>query len=245
MGRASRTTVGLLLAAVLALFVATASASATFHIMQVRSIDRGPTGSPASAFVELQMWGDFQNLVGGHTVRIYSADGTTSTPYTLPGNVPNGQIERRILIGDTGAPASPDFTFPGIGTNLAALAGGGALCWETIDCVSWGSFSGDALLPSSAGTPIAGGLSPLMPSVRNITPGCPTALDAADDTNQSNADFSSMAGYTPRNNSLTPTEVVCAPPSAAHKKRKCKRAKKKPGNNGIAYAAKKKCKHRK
>jgi hypothetical protein len=238
-----------LAATALAMFVGTTSASATFHIMQIRSIYRGAT--PSGAFIELQMWGDGQNLVGGHSLKFFDAPGTATTSLTLPTNVANGQNQSRILIGDGAAPGSPDFSFTGLqslGNILTTWASGGAVCWDVIDCVSWGNFTGEALLPSPAGAPISGGLSSTMASVRSITPGCATALDAADDTNQSNADFAFTAGYVPRNNSLAPTEVLCIPPTstpAGQKKRHCKKRKKKTAPPS-AYAAKhKKCKKRK
>jgi hypothetical protein len=114
----------------------------------------------------------------------------------------------------------------------------------------------------AAGTPIAGGLSGSMVSVRSISANCPTALDAADDTDNSSADFGFAVGYVPRNNSLSPTETLCSSsgpppmtpgaqtPNTPKKKKKCKKRKRSstaPGTgsgttNPPAYAAKKKCK---
>src|SRR5262249_58612562 len=100
------------------------------------------------------MYADGQNLVGGHQLRIYNPTGTLFSGFTVPGNVTNGQNQRRILLGDTMAPGSPDFTIAGMGTSLTNFASAGAACWDTVDCVSWGTFSGNANLPSPAGTPI-------------------------------------------------------------------------------------------
>jgi hypothetical protein len=227
------------------LLVGVSSASASYHLVKIRSIFRGP--APSGAFIELQMYADGQNLVGGHQIRVYNAAGTLFSGFTLPSNVANGQNQRRILLGDSAAPGSPDFTIAGLGTSLTNGAAAGAACWDTVDCVSWGTFSGEANLPSAAGTPIAGGLSGTMVSVRSITRGCPTALDEADDTNDSSADFGLAVGYPMQNNSVTPTETLCASPTppattpTPTKKKKCKKKK----HRSAEVAKKKKCKKRK
>ncbi len=78
--------------------------------------------------------------------------------------------------------------------------------------------------------------------VRSISRGCATALDIADDTGNSAADFTVGTG-TPRGNSVPPTETVCPPATAATTtKKKCKKHKKKKSG---AYSAKKKCKKHK
>jgi hypothetical protein len=84
---------------------------------------------------------------------------------------------------------------------------------------------------------------------RSISAGCPTALEASDDTNNSAADFA-VTSPNPRPNSVAPTETTCGtttPPTgyptqpsgtgAATKKKKCKKKK-----HRSAAAAKKKCK---
>jgi hypothetical protein len=195
-----------------AALLAATPAAATFHEIKIRSIFRGPSAS--QAFVELQMWSAGQDQVGGHQFRVYNATGSAFSGFTLPSDVGDGVNQARILLGDTAAVGSPDFTIAGLGTSLTNLASAGAACWEIYDCVSWGTFTGEANLPSPAGTPIAGGLSGSMVSVRSITANCPTALDAADDTNQSNSDFGFATGYSPRNNSLVPPEVICPLPPA-------------------------------
>jgi hypothetical protein len=49
-----------------------------------------------------------------------------------------------------------------------------------------------------------------MTLIRSITRGCGTALDPADDTDNSAADFT-VGTVNPRGNSVTPTETVCPP----------------------------------
>ena len=230
--------------ALIALLVSAGSASASFHLIKIRSIFRSPSAS--GAFIELQMYADGQNLVGGHTIRVCPPNGIICSVFVLPSNVANAQNQRRILVGDSTAPGLPDFTLPGLGTSLTNLASGGAACWDTVDCVSWGTFTGEANLPSPAGTPIAGGLSGTMVSVRNITRGCPTALDEADDTNNSAADFGFAVGYPLHNNSVTPSEVLCPPtPMPTTTKTKTKKCKKHKKKKSGAYSAKKCKKHKK
>jgi hypothetical protein len=164
--------------------------------------------------------------------------------------VPNAANQSTILVGDTNAAGTPDFTESGFVVNAAA----GAACFDSIpvDCVSWGTGT-TATLPGSAGS-AASALSSGMALRRSIAAGCSTLLESGDDTDSSAADFS-LTTPDPRNNSVTPTELPCAPagggggptgypapapgyPSA--KKKRCKRHK----STG-AYAAKKKCRKRK
>jgi hypothetical protein len=187
------------------------------------------------------MYADGQNLVSGQTIKVFPPNSNIASAFTLSGNVPSGQNQRTILIADSAfAGPTADFTTPGLSTTLSNLASGGALCYSTVDCVSWGSFVGNAFIPSPAGTPIAGPLPTMQVLARPITRGCATALDPADDTNNSSADFGFVVGFPTRNNSMAPTETLCSVPTA---KKKCK--KKKAKSKSGAYAAKKKCKKKK
>jgi hypothetical protein len=111
------------------------------------------------------------------------------------------------------------------------LTNAGAICFEAIpvDCVSWGgaSFIGANNLPDDttpSGSTMPTGLLALR---RNITANCATALDAADDTNNANADFA-LLGASPTPNSATPVESLCAAsnPPVTKKKKKCKKGRK-------------------
>jgi hypothetical protein len=191
------------------------SASASYHLMSIREVATNPAGAD-SAYIELQMYEPGQNFVGGHTVSFYTANGTLATKLDIPigMNVPNGDNQRTVLIGDTAAPVTPDITYPVLGdTVLTYGPTGGAACWDTIDCVSWGNFNNTSgnPLPSPTGTPAAPsppGIQPGQAIVRSIAPGCATLLEAGDDTNNSSTDFA-LATPSPRNNSMTPTETPC------------------------------------
>ena len=180
------------------------AASASFHLMKIREFFPGTAADPDSAFIELQMYAAGQNLVGGHTIDSFVSPGTLLSTFPIPDNVPNGDNQRTILIGDTNV-AARDFTYGALGDALQPNAGGAAICFEAIDCVSWGTYSG--ALPSPAGTnalaiPDGAALE------RSIAPNCATLLDGADDTNNSLADFT-VAAPSPRNNATPPTETAC------------------------------------
>jgi hypothetical protein len=204
----------------LALLLLAPPASASFHLNKIREIS-GSTAGTDSAYIELQMYANGENLVSGHNITLWDADGLLLgmpipiQTLTLTGpNPPNGQTQRTILIGDTGVPGR-DFTLDftpyietggGGGNNLIAA---GAACYEGIpvDCFSWGAFTGAANLPDKA-TPYGQPMPTTFALRRIITRGCATALDTADDTNNNAADFTAMS-RAPRNNATTPTETLC------------------------------------
>jgi hypothetical protein len=192
-------------AAGLALALA-APAQASFHLMVVREVATNPSG-PNSSYIELQMYAPGQNLVNGHKVTFYTATGTLLASFTLDKDVVNANSQSTILIGDTATAVTPDFTYDQLSDAIQTYGPGGAACWDTIDCVSWGTFTGAASLPSATGAP-----APAIPDgsalVRSIAPGCGTLLEAGDDTNNSSADFS-LLPPNPRNNSGAPTETAC------------------------------------
>jgi hypothetical protein len=183
-----------------------APAQASFHLMSVREVATNPAG-PNSAFVELQMYAAGQNLVGGHAVTFYTATGTLLATFALPTNVANSDNQSTILIGDTATAGTPDFTYDQLSDAIQTYGPGGAACWDTVDCVSWGNFTGAGALPSPVGTP-ATAIPDGSALIRSITPGCATLLEAGDDTNTSSADFA-LGTPSPRNNTVTPTETAC------------------------------------
>ncbi len=197
--------------AVLALLVP-ASAHGAFHLMKVKEVYPGTAANPDSSFIELQMYSGGQNFVTGHFVRVYSATGTSSMTFTMNESAADGDDQDTILLGDTAAGVTPDFQFTGLGQFLNAQKRGGAVCFDgEPDCVSWGNFTGSGSLLHSAGTPalpngIPGGCS----MTRSITPGNPTLLELADDTNNSSIDFARTVA-SPRNSSdATAAGPACA-----------------------------------
>lgn len=208
-----RPTLALFALAALVAFALPASAVATFHLVQVREAYPGSAASPDAEFVELQMYAGGQNLVGGHFVRSFDAAGNPVATSTFAGDVANGANQSTMLLATPQAEAQF-----GVAADAPLSPGqlspaGGAVCWETIDCVSWGAFGGS--LASLAGTPAAaGGIPDGMALRRTIARGCATSLEAVDDTNQSASDFESVFPA-PRPNSVPPSEVGCAGGGAA------------------------------
>lgn len=190
-----------------ALLFGAGQAAATFHLMQIREVYPGSTTSLEAEYVELQMWASGQNLVAGHVLRSYDAAGNVIATSSFSHDVSAAANQSTLLLATPQAEAQF-----GVAGDAPLAAGslspaGGAVCWETIDCVSWGSFSGT--LPSPAGTPAApGGIPDGMALRRSIAGGCAAFLDPADDNDNSAADFALVAPA-PRPNSVAPVEHSC------------------------------------
>ncbi|HET8955435.1 MAG TPA: hypothetical protein VFN18_07245 [Solirubrobacterales bacterium] len=186
-----------------------APALATFHLVKVREVYSGSAANPDAEYVELQMYSSGQNLVGGHFVRAYDAGGAVVATSTFPGNVSNSAGQSTMVLATPQAEAEFSLTADaGLSPAGQLSPAGGAVCWETIDCVAWGSFSGS--LPSPAGAPAApAGIPDGMALRRSIARGCATALDSADDSDQSLTDFEAVFP-SPRPNAVPPTEQACA-----------------------------------
>ena len=198
------------LLAIVALAWSAAPAQATFHEMSIREIYPGSIAQPDAEYVELQMWAPGQNLVGGHSLKAYSAAGVLLSTTTFANDVPGDANQSTILL----ATAAAESAF-GVVPDAAMVpdqldSSGGAVCWsETIDCVSWGSFSGS--LTSPAGSPATpSGIPDGMALRRTISPSCATLLEPTDDRDNSAADFSPVFP-SPRPNSVAPTERACGP----------------------------------
>jgi hypothetical protein len=186
-----------------------APAPATFHEMWIREVYPGFGTQAGSEYIELQMWASGQHRVNGHSIAFYEADGTPLGSETFSADVGSGANQSTILAATTAA--ASEF---GVAADLTIAPGkldpgGGAVCWASLDCVSWGSFSGGSP-PSPAGPPATpAGIPDGMALRRTIAPGCPSLLEATDDRNDSALDFSPVFPA-PRPNSSAPTERSCA-----------------------------------
>lgn len=197
-----------------ACLIAPAEAGASFHLMQVREVYPGSAAAPEAEYVELQMWSGGENFVGGHFVRSHDASGAVVATSTFPANLPNGANQSTLVLATPQAEAQFGIAADGALSPAGQLSpSGGAVCWEAIDCVSWGSFAGT--LPSPTGAPAASaGISDGMGIRRSIARGCATLLDPADDSNDSAADFAATPPE-PRPNSVPPSERRCASSGAS------------------------------
>jgi hypothetical protein len=184
-------------------------ASATFHLMSIREVYPGSLAHPGSEYVELQMWAGGQNRVEGHVLRSYDAAGEMIAGNSFPADVPHGANQSTLVLATPEAEAE----FGILGDAAISPAGqldpaGGAVCWEAIDCVSWGAFSGST--PSPTGEPATpSGIPDGMALRRTIAPNCATQLDPNDDRDNSVADFL-VVFPGPRPNSVSPSEHPCA-----------------------------------
>ncbi len=185
----------------LVVLLAAKTAWAAFHLMKITEVFPGSNVSPNAQYIELQMYSAGQNLVANHTVTVYSAAGTAISTYTFPANVANGANQATILIATAQAATlfgvTPDLAM----TTVISLTGG-KVCFENIDCVAWGNYTGS---PMGVGLPVhqARGLTPGRSITRRLDiSGGGTTLDGADDTGDSANDFV-VALPTPRNNAGT------------------------------------------
>jgi hypothetical protein len=180
--------------------------------IMVREVYAG--GGANDSYVVLQASVPDQNEVTGSSLTAYGVTGTVMGTGTFQGDVPNGQSQMTLLVADSGYLSSqlagpvPNLTMPSLNLNPS----GGAVCWESFDCVSWGDFTGTTPSPTGENGPAM--TSSVMYAInRNIDRGCPAALDADDDTDDTLADFAKRLPN-PRNNAHVIPEIVCSAPSA-------------------------------
>jgi hypothetical protein len=204
-----------LVVALAALVLGVPSASATFHLMQIREVYPGSLAHPESEYVELQMWAPGQNQVAnakpgeGKALHLYNAAGTEVAKAEFPADVANAGNQATLVLAtplaDSDFHIVPDAELPAADTLDPS---GGKVCWVNIDCVTWGNYTGSSGQPSPTGTP-----APAIPNEmalrRSIQPGCPTLLEQSDDHDNSASDFF-FAAPGPRPNSVAPSEVPCS-----------------------------------
>lgn len=199
------------LSAAALVMLVSAKASANYHLMQVVEVFAGSAAAPNASYVQLQMYAAGQNFVGGHILHVYDAAGVeiAAAKVTLSGDVANGSDQANILIGTSSVASAfgviPDFTLP---QNL--VQAGGAVCFEALDCFSWGSFAGAAA--DGAVTPF-NPLTANKAARRSIASGDPLLLEAADDSNNVFADFTAV-DPAPKNNTGAKTDAGAAPADA-------------------------------
>ncbi|HET6997267.1 MAG TPA: hypothetical protein VFI03_01630 [Solirubrobacterales bacterium] len=198
------------LIALVTLMVGVQQASATFHLVSVREVFPGTAAQPGAEYVELQMWASNQHLVAGHLVRTYDSAGKLTGTDAFPADVARSANQSTLVLATTEAEAAFGFVADGAMAPAVTPTGrldpsGGAVCWEEIDCVAWGAFSG--ALPSPVGAPAAA-IPDGQALRRTIAPGCPTLLESSDDRDNSALDFAPVFPA-PRPNSVVPSEIAC------------------------------------
>lgn len=176
--------------------------------MNITQVYPGPVAHPESSYVELQMYAPEQNFVANHFVTLLDAEGNVIKTLTFAEDLPSPSVTlQTILIGDDGVEAAfgvkPDLVDPG----FKVPAAGGAVCWDTIDCASWGDFTGTTT-PSSGVPADPPGIPDGLALRRFISGGnCGNRLDGADDSNDSEEDFGDGAP--------SPVSYATVPPESA------------------------------
>lgn len=182
----------------MALVLASGPALANFHFMKVVEVFPGTAASPNAQYIVLQMYNGGQNALGGHVATVFNAAGTSIGTLTFSAGVANGVNQDKVLIATM--QAQTFFSLTADLTMTAILpAAGGKICFESVDCVAWGNYSGSA---TGVGTPFnapLGLVSGQAAKRRLDISGSPTVLESTDDTNDSANDF--LSGVpTPANN---------------------------------------------
>ncbi|MGH8004069.1 MAG: hypothetical protein ACRECJ_05040, partial [Limisphaerales bacterium] len=185
---------GLLVLGLLACADKVKSEETLFHLMMIREVFGGTTAAPDAQYVMLQMYFAGQNLVAGHDIIVYDSAGNQIKSFTFTGNVANGNNQAVILIATAACTSFFHVAANLVMDTAAIFPRGGKVCFDAIDCVSWGNYTGSSL---GTGTPFneCEGLEPGK-AARRIIVGL---LDPADDTNNSANDFT-LVVPAPRNN---------------------------------------------
>lgn len=169
-------------------------ATATFHEIQITEVFTGVGSAPNAQYVELTTEDDGQNQVEDKQVQLYDANGALVATATFADDVADAEpAQSKILVGTTEAAnffgVSMDATF----SANTSIDTGGKACFlapavQTVDCVSWGSYTGDSRL---TGTPISvnEGIPAGAAIERVISRGNETTYDSADDHDNSARDF--------------------------------------------------------
>ena len=206
---------------VLAVGLAVAAPASAAAPLKLREVFPGSSANGAGAeYVMLQMTADGQAGIAGQTLQFFDAEGGLDSTYAIPVSVANGQSQRTVLLAtqeaveDLPGLPGPDFNLGTGGDRMDPVGGGVCFTGATpADCVTWGSIPladlQNPYLPdrqSANAAAIADGLA----LRRRISAGCPTYLDAADDSASSASDFA-QTSPAPRNNAALPTETRCPP----------------------------------
>jgi hypothetical protein len=196
----------------LVLMVPVPLAQATFHEVLISQLYPGSAAAPQSSFLELQMYSPGQNFVNNHSITVYGASGAVVGTFVFPDDLPGEGVDQQtMLVGDSGVQGAFGVTPDLVDAGFNIPAAGGAACWDGLDCVSWGNFSGQTI-PSS-GIPVdAAGIPDGQAIERRISGGaCSNRLEPADDTDDSDSDFFD-ATPTPQSYATVPTPPTCTPP---------------------------------
>ncbi len=190
---------GLVGVIVVASLVATPrDAGALFHLISITEVFTGSGEHSGAQYVELQMFMAGQSIIDGHSIIVYDATGAKVGSFAFVGVALN-PLNQATLLTATPAAQSLFGVTPDLAMDAVLPPTGGKVCFDDIDCVSWGGF---AVAKDAIDRPFnpAEGLIPGAAIERVIDEGAdPSALDAQDDSGVSAQDFR-LAVPTPTNN---------------------------------------------
>jgi hypothetical protein len=191
------------------------TAWANHHLMRIREVFAGTSDHPVAQFVELQMFAADQTFVTNRKIQVFDASNTKIDEFVFTANVTNGATQATILVATADAQSLFGVTADLTMDAASIPAAGGKVCFRgsstfgIVDCVSWGTYSGPPEGGPDAGDDTGNPASPAegllqgAALIRDISGGASsTDLEAADDTNDSAADFD-FGAPSPRNNSGT------------------------------------------
>lgn len=172
-----------------------------FSLIKIVEIFPGAAKKPMAQYVMLQMSAPGQTQVSDHSVTIFDAFGSIAGKFTFAANMANGADQATILLAT--AQAEQLFNVKAdLSIKPVIVAAGGKVCFENVDCVSWGRFSSSDRLPSKSGIAFNKGKGLIIGHAirREFSGGAATTLEDADDTNDSQADFRCAPTASPKNN---------------------------------------------
>jgi cysteine-rich repeat protein len=178
----------------LALLLCVLRADAAFHLIRIVEVFPGTAAAPDAQYIVLQAFAAGQTQLQTHTVTVYDRFGAVRHTSLFGNPLANGAEQMRILIATPAAESLFNITADLSMTPMIA-AMGGKICFEDLDCMTWGNYAG----PAPVGTPFASpaGLRIGKAVQRNL--GGNGTLEESDDHDDSAQDF--LEGLpVPRNN---------------------------------------------
>jgi hypothetical protein len=166
-----------LVAALAVSATAGSEAKRNFHLMVIDEVYAGTAEDPTRQFIELRTLSANQTQLTGHSVTVYDPNGQNPVSFTFTGPVPNASAQgARILLATSSAEIwfqlSADLVMP----SSPISGDGGKICFETVDCVSWGTYAGSN---ADSGDPVNPGSGILSDK----------SIDRTQDTDNSASDF--------------------------------------------------------
>jgi hypothetical protein len=187
----------LLVAAALA--GAVSASHASFHFARIAEVFLGTDADPNAQFVRIVAYANNQSQFANVQILVFDENGTALPNFhTIVNSLPSTlTAQESILIATAEAQAMLGITHDdddGLGNNNPAtgtLPDSGVVCFRrgatTPDCVAYGDYTGSTSVGGSEAGPPAASIPSGTALLRDF--GANATLEAADDTNDSSADF--------------------------------------------------------